>query len=73
MYRLFLLGIVFLLLELYIYQAIKNIANRSFIRISYWGISLVFYIVLIYLLLNFNTQKSPLSFHDNALYTSQNF
>lgn len=45
---------IFLLLEIYVYQAFKNIINTPLSRIIYWGITISVYAYIFYEILNFH-------------------
>lgn len=62
-YLLIIIGITFLL-ELYVYQSFKSITENIITKYIYWGITILVYIILIYLLLNFGkTPKNSQNFH----------
>lgn len=50
---LILLGI-FLVLEIYIYQAVKTLVNNSILRVSYWIFTLLVYAFLFFIIFNLN-------------------
>lgn len=59
----FLLGIfLFLILEVYLYQGIKNVIQNTLIRHLYIGVTAIFYLIIFYFLLNFSTEKITLLF-----------
>lgn len=45
------------LLEFYIYQAVKTITQNSFIRLAYWGITIIVYSITLYIMLNLNEKN----------------
>lgn len=51
-YILVLTGILFAL-EFYVYQAFKTVTNNSYLRITYWLITILIYLFFIYEVLNF--------------------
>lgn len=53
---------VFILLEFYIYQGIKNVFQSPIIRYSYIGLHLIFYAVILYFLINFSRDTIPFAF-----------
>lgn len=50
----FIIAAAFLLLEVYIYQAIKTLTDNSWVRIGYWVVSLAVYGFFAYEISNFN-------------------
>ena len=45
---------VFLIIEIYVYQAIRNITTNNYIRIGYWVFTLLAYGIILYWILTFN-------------------
>lgn len=45
---------VFFIIEIYVYQAIKNITTNNYIRIGYWVFTLLAYGIILYWILTFN-------------------
>lgn len=45
---------VFLIIEIYVYQAIRNITTNNYIRIGYWIFTLFAYGIILYWILTFN-------------------
>lgn len=56
-YRLYFIFGAFLILELYIYQGVKNITQNTLIRYSYLTITTILYLVLGYFSFNFNSEN----------------
>ena len=45
---------VFFIIEIYVYQAIRNITTNNYIRIGYWVFTLLAYGIILYWILTFN-------------------
>ncbi|GAB1356290.1 metallophosphoesterase [Cloacibacterium normanense] len=45
---------VFFIIEIYVYQAIRNITTNNYIRIGYWVFTLLAYAIILYWILTFN-------------------
>ena len=45
---------VFFIIEIYVYQAIRNITTNNYIRIGYWVFTLLTYGIILYWILTFN-------------------
>lgn len=45
---------VFFIIEIYVYQAIRNITSNNYIRIGYWVFTLLAYGIILYWILTFN-------------------
>lgn len=45
---------IFFFLEFYVYQAIKTVTQNTLIRYAYWGITILVYVCIIFLMLHFN-------------------
>ena len=45
---------VFFIIEIYVYQAIRNITTNTYIRIGYWVFTLLAYGIILYWILTFN-------------------
>lgn len=45
---------VFFIIEIYVYQAIRNITTNNYIRIGYWAFTLLAYGIILYWILTFN-------------------
>ena len=45
---------VFFIIEIYVYQAIRNITTNNYIRIGYWDFTLLAYGIILYWILTFN-------------------
>ena len=45
---------VFFIIEIYVYQAIRNITTNNYIRIGYWVFTLLSYGIILYWILTFN-------------------
>ncbi|MCW3162556.1 metallophosphoesterase [Chryseobacterium oryctis] len=55
---------IFLLLELYIYQAIRTLTNNFWIKTAYWAVSLTAYGIFTYEIINIQKgSKNPMKFH----------
>lgn len=46
--------VVFFIIEIYVYQAIRNITTNNYIRIGYWVFTLLAYGIILYWILTFN-------------------
>lgn len=60
--RILFILVLFLILEFYIYQGIKNITQNNVVRMSYIAFTAIFYLVIIYFTFNFDAKKVPFLF-----------